>query len=103
MQPLAQTYTKNSYNFALVNRIKDVAIYSQSLPESGKCIGYEVFEVQKFPERIMAGNTIAAKEGTPSNEQLGRLGFTIHDLKDAKAKMDVLLSNMEKRQNIPTI
>lgn len=97
MLPLASNYTKNSYNFALVNRTKDVAIYSQALPETGKIIGYEVFEVLKKPAFSLNGYDYPAQEQTPSNNQWGQLGFTVSDLEAATIKQGFLLNKIEVR------
>ena len=84
MKKLAEKYNKNGYQFELVERTGDVAIYSQHL--ENRIVAYEVFEVQKYQERIIAGKIIPASEATPSNEQWGIKGYTYWNLDRAKEK-----------------
>ena len=67
MKKLGDKYKKNGYEFTLIERTGQVAIYSQIVPETGRLIAFDVFEVQKYPEKIIAGKIFPAFEATPSN------------------------------------
>ena len=71
MRKLEIQFYKNGYHHQQVYRQGDIAIYELTSLETGRILGYEVFEVQKFPERIIKGKMIDESEGTPSNEQWG--------------------------------
>lgn len=97
MQTLPDNYRKNGYEFNLIERNGDVAIYEQIEPITQRRVAYEVFEVMKYPERVIAGQTVIAREGTPSNEMWGQFGFTIWSLDDARQKKDLLTTKLEER------
>lgn len=98
MRPLKTNYRKNSYDFNLIEREGDVAIYEQIEPESGKKIGYEVFEVLKNKARTIAGRDIEATESCPNNEQWGKFGYTVYDFLDAKEKQGILSTRIKERK-----
>lgn len=98
MKILGDKYKKNGYEFTLIERTGQVAIYSQIVPETGRLIAFEVFEVQKYPEKIIAGKIIPAFEATPSNEQWGLKGYTVHTFFEAKKKGAILQERIRKRK-----
>lgn len=102
MIPISTTYRKNGYNFSQVSRTGDVAVYAQVDPDSGKAVAYEVFIVQKRKEFTIAGNTIPAKEGCPSNEQWGAEGYTVHTIPQATVKEAILQKRVDDRKNAAT-
>jgi len=97
MIPLPEKYRKNSYEFSLVERTGDVAIYEQREPLNNRVIGYEVFEVQKQEEGEAFGRPVVAKELTPGNEQWGYLGFTCVSLGAAKGKAQMMIHRQNER------
>lgn len=88
MKKLLPTYRKNSYDFALIGREGDIAIYSQS--DNGRIIAYEVFEVQKYSGRVIKGQKITASESSPKNEDWGRKGFTYRNLAYARKRASMM-------------
>lgn len=98
MRTLSTSYKKNGHLFNLIEREGDIAIYEQIEPDSGKRIAYEVFEIQRNEARTIAGKDIEAGESCPGNEQWGRQGFTVYDLKDAKEKQGILAARVEERK-----
>jgi len=86
MKKLPTCYHKNGYEFDLIERGGNIAIYRLSLDGEGKA--YEVFEVQQYAERIVKGTVIPSKEATPSNEQWGSKGFTYWSLEDAQKRAE---------------
>ena len=99
MKQLASNYSKNGYDFNLVSRNGDVAIYSQHDKETGQLLYYEVFIVQKNKERTIAGNIIPASESSPANEQWGSEGYTMTDLTSARSKEQILHQIVDRRKN----
>jgi hypothetical protein len=87
MTPLPTTYRKNGYDYELIERKNDTAIFSQK--DGGKIIAFEVFEVIKQKEWSAFGKTYPPKETIPPTESWGTNAFTVHSLSDAvfKAKM----------------
>jgi hypothetical protein len=98
MITLPKTYSKNGYRFEEVERIGDVAIYRQVDPDTGRTLAFEVFEVLKNKEKVIAGKALPAKEGTPSNEQWGLYGFTVWQFPEAEKKRDILLERINRRK-----
>ena len=97
MKTLPNTFSKNTFDYQLVSRDGDVAIYSQTMPETGKLIGYEVFEVLKKEAFSLNGYDYPAKEAVPSTTQWGQMAFTVFDLSRAKQRQAELLQRIEVR------
>jgi len=97
MKQLPTTYNKNGFTFNQVFRESDVAIYEQIMPETGKRIAYEVFEVQKKEAFSLNGYDYPAKEAVPSTTQWGQTAFTVFDLSRAKQRQAELLQRIEVR------
>ncbi len=97
MEKLPVQYVKNTFRYDLISRDGDVAIYSQTMPETGKLIGYEVFEVQKKEAFSLNGYDYPAKEAVPSANQWGQMAFTVSDLSRAKVRQAELLKKIESR------
>ncbi len=98
MKPLPATYSANGWNYKLVQRTGDVAIYSQSmhpdLPAGGKAAAYEVFVVQKRKAREMFGCDVEASEAVPSPSQWGAKAWTCHTLERAKVVFREILAGI---------
>lgn len=101
MKSLADQYKKNGYLFNKIARIHDVAIYEQLDPETNRRVAFEVFEVQKNQERIIAGKTIEAGESVPGSEQWGIKAFTVWTMESAISKQHKLLNKAAERAAIP--
>lgn len=97
MEKLPVQYVKNTFRYDLISRDGDVSIYSQTMPETGKLIGYEVFEVKKNPPFSINGYDYPAKEAVPSTTQWGQMAFTVFDLSRAKQRQAELLQRIEVR------
>lgn len=98
MKKIQLQYNKNGNHHRQIFRLNDIAIYEMTSPENGRILGYEVFEVQKFRQRQIAGRMIEASEGTPSNEQWGIKGFTIWQKSDAFKKAAMMQAERDKRK-----
>lgn len=101
MKQLEKNYRKNGYQFHLVEREHDIAIYEQCDIDTGKRVAFEVFEVVKIPEMKIMGRLIEAHEKTPSNEEWGSLGFTVWTFSAAKEKAELLLTKKDRRNLKP--
>lgn len=97
MKILSDQYKKNGYLFNKVARIKDVAVYEQLDPETGRRVAFEVFEVQKNQERVIAGKTIEAGESVPGSEQWGIRAYTVWSMESAISKQHKLLTKAAER------
>jgi hypothetical protein len=86
MKEIEKQYRKNGYIFDQIWRKGDVCIYSQTDPDSGRVVAYEVFEVIKREEAEIQGNVIPAKESCPGNEQWGSKGYTCWTIPEAMGK-----------------
>lgn len=94
-KPLPSEFSKRGFNHKLVKRVGDIAIYSKGRGES--VFWFEVIEVQKFPEREIAGVKIEAKEGFCSSEQFGVKGWAYpHDDREGAEKKFKELTGREK-------
>lgn len=102
MKQLSNNYRKNGYEFNIVQRNGDVAIYSQHSQETGQIIYYETFIVQKNKERTIAGKLIPSSESSPSNEQWGSEGYTTTNLESALLKAITLGQTVDRRKNSHT-
>ena len=97
MQTLPKSFIKNTFRYEQVDRTGDVAIYSQTIPELSKIIGYEVFEVQKKEAFSLNGYDYPAKEAVPSSNQWGQMAFTVFNLSQAEEKQAELLKRIKVR------
>lgn len=95
MKLLETNIRRKGYDYTQIERRGDVAIYRQDL--NGDCIAYEVFEIRKHNERIIAGVLIPASEGMASDEQWGQNAFTVHTLEQAHGKMLFISENIIQR------
>lgn len=97
MTPLPEQYRKNSYDFKLVERNGDVAIYEQREPLDNRFLCYEVFIVQKQKASVLPnGMQIHEKEVSPSASQWGTLGYSCWTLDAAKEKAVILSEKISR-------
>lgn len=75
---LPDKFTEKKWNFEKVTREGKLCIYRKWKDIDGKEVsgGYEVFFVQNYPERIISGIKIPAKESLPTSELWGVAGWT---------------------------
>lgn len=95
MRPLPTTYSKSGYDYTLLDRVADVAMFSQAL--AGRVIAYEVVVVQYHKATVIMGKPVPEREGVPSAEQWGSAGWTLRTPEEARDKMrDVIAERAEK-------
>lgn len=97
---LPEAFNKNGYNYKLIYREDDVAIYSQNINDNQ--IAFEVFEVRKNKQFEIDGRIIPARESVPSSEQWGNNAFTVHSLLEAAKYMERIKERIRIR-NITTL
>lgn len=100
MIPLPEKYSKNGYDYVVFDRDDDTAIAEQWEVEIGEphIVAYEVFEIEKRSEWTAFGKTYPAKEGVPSSEQWGNLGFTCSNLENAQKRREFLRKQILERK-----
>ncbi len=94
---LPDFYKKNGYEFKLVSRIGDVAIFEQH--SEGSVIAYEVFEVRKQKETQFGDIHYEAKERVPSNEEWGTNAYTVHTIEQANIRATEIHQTILNRLN----
>lgn len=89
MRTLELTFNKNGFVYTQICREGLGAIYEQRDNESNRLIAYEVFEIQQMPEGPVGPKKVwqPAREVMPSTETWGRLGWTYHDIEDARSRL----------------
>ena len=97
---LPDFYHKNSYDFKLVERNGDVAIFGQY--NEGVLIAYEVFEIRKQKAANFGDIHYEAKERVPGNEEWGSNAYTVYSLEKAEIKMQQILESINLRNRIKT-
>jgi hypothetical protein len=96
MTPLPTTYRKNGYDYELIERKGDTAIFSQK--DGGKIIAFEVFEVIKQKEWSAFGKTYPPKETIPPTESWGTNAFTVHSIGLARYKAEEIQRRVDGRE-----
>ena len=96
MKPLATTFRKTGYDYQQIDRVGDVAIFSQA--QGGRVFAWEVVVVQKCPDREIAGKPIPAHEALPGAELWGREGWTCTSPERAAEKMREVVAARAARE-----
>lgn len=84
MRPLATTFRKDGYQFAILDRVEDVALFEK---RCGDHVSWEVAVVQKYGERTIAGKVVPATEAMPPTSAWGRDGWTLTTIDRAREKL----------------
>lgn len=95
MKPLATTFRKDGFDWSLVERQGDIAIYRQAKPGVER---FNTFHVQSHNGREIGGKVFEPAEFMPSAEQWGRLGWTHYTLEKAQEKMAEELEALASRK-----
>lgn len=99
MKLLEQEYTvkgQRDYKYKVVRREGQVAIVEQLNRETDELIGYEVFEIIQYPDRMSPDNKvfIPAKEVPPSNEMWGSRGYSVSTMERAEIRFQELCNRV---------
>lgn len=89
MNKLPKTFSKRGFDYELINRVEDVAIYR--LRRNG-IDHLEVFRILSHDGISIAGKSIPASEYVPSDKQWGTYGFSYRCQKRAENKFHELLA-----------
>ena len=86
MEVLSSYLRKNGYEYNLITRSENNAIYSQSYENT--IVGYEVFKIFIRGARYsdFLGKDLQPKERFPSNESFGYSAWVYNNLEDARRK-----------------
>lgn len=98
MIPLPKTYKKNGYNHEVIFRENDYIISKLTSFESGRFICYEAFKVRKNKSVEILGSVIEEKETSPSNEEWGTYGYSVHTYQEALNKIECLKNRRRGRK-----
>jgi hypothetical protein len=102
MIPLDTTFRFNDFNFRLVKRVGDVALFEKRKPTHTRA-SFEVVIVQKHPAKTFPnGKYYDARESMPSSESWGTKGWTYSDLENAEAKLNRLAEAAVEPVSDPT-
>lgn len=94
MKQLEKTIKKNGFRYEQLNRNDVYAIYAQFW--NNELIGHEVFKINKYAEREIAGVKIEAHEALAGDNQFGVTAWsTGKDYNDALNKYNELCLVME--------
>lgn len=95
MEKLVTQYSKSGFDYKLIKRTKNTAVFEQRDSESGNLVAYEVMTIKIRKEQMMFGALVPAGEVVPSAEQWGLMAWTIWKKEDALLKQQEL----QKRYN----
>jgi hypothetical protein len=98
MTSLPHTFRHAQFDFTLIKRQGDVALYFKTKPGWKSPPLYEVFIVQKIPEQTVFGKIVLAHEKPPTISEWGRLGwsFTHGDLAGAEKRFLEITQRIEQ-------
>lgn len=85
MKPLSDSFTSKKFNFTLIKREGDIALYERKR-EGWVNPGYEVIRVRKYPTYEIGGATVEAHEAFPPDEEWGQEGWSLPNLERANEK-----------------
>ena len=99
MKPIPKTFKQNRFNFELVTRNGQVAMFKKDKPGIDQT-WYEVVVLRQEPDKTMFGRFVPAHEVMPRNEEWGANGWTYTDLTAAMVRFSNLVL-IEMLQNAP--
>lgn len=101
MKTLPTNYRKNGYDHEVVYRENGLVVSKLTSIESGRFICFEVFKIKIQKPSQFFKNLTEEVEGTPSNEDWGITGFSVHTFEQALKKLEWL--KQEKKIGRPKI
>lgn len=84
-RPLAKRFRSKGFDYELLDRVGDVALFKQTKPIISRA-SFEVVIVQRHDGYSLAGTHVPPAETMPPTSLWGRLGFTYSDLAAANKK-----------------
>jgi hypothetical protein len=94
MIPIKPQFYYDKFNFKLLKREGNVALFQKQQPKL-QHIGYEVVIIQQHPDFMCRGKLIPAHEKLPPSSAWGRLGFTPDSHDDAIRRFWELVKTQE--------
>lgn len=80
-------YRENGWRYRQLRRTGNIAIYSQ-----GGSAAFEVVRIRTAPAKRFLGRMLSGGEYLPSTSEWGRHGWTFRTLREAEAKMAMLVA-----------
>ena len=90
MRTIPQNYKKDGFNFELIERNGNVAIYKQSKPDYVS-VNYETVIIRKRKTDNDFVGTKAGDEYLPSTSEWGMYGWSYRTLEQAREKMSKII------------
>lgn len=95
---LKRIYKKGDMIYEMVKRTEDVAMF-KNLNKNGQFIAYEVGKIKNSKGGEMNGIVFAAGESYWTDNDFGRIAWSIKDEKSAEDRYDLLIKkSLEKRK-----
>jgi hypothetical protein len=88
MKTIPEVYRKNGYDYKLISRSDNVAIYEQT--DNGKFIGYEVCRIKIALAGLVFGKWQDVREILPSSSEWGRNAYTVFTIEKAHIRASEL-------------
>lgn len=85
-KPLKENFTKKGFEYKLIKRVGDKAIFEQTKGKKIKL--YEVIKIRRHDGYTIAGVTMEPAETYPSDSEWGTFGWTFTNLEKAQEKLE---------------
>jgi hypothetical protein len=95
MNPIPEKFRSDRFDFQLLRRQGDVALFSKQKPQHSRPT-FEVVVIQRRPAERIFGRNLPNREVMLSNESWGALGWSFSDFASAKARFDQLCQAQRK-------
>jgi hypothetical protein len=103
MKTLEATINKNGYTYQLITRNPHAAMYRMVNPATGNTIAFEVGKVKIQKAGVIHGNAIEAGEVFWSNEDFGRIAWSIVNETEARELYADLTVKYAEKQTAQTV
>lgn len=96
MKPLETDFTRNGWHHRQIERQGLIALFRRT-KDTSQAPHFEVIRIQEHATRVIAGQSIPAAEGYPSDASWGSEGFTYGTESEARTKFSELVSKEPER------
>lgn len=104
MEKLPEKFKFDSYEFTLLKREGDVALFQKINPAHKRdVVHYEVVIIQRWPAQTLRGNAYPEREKMPPSESWGTLGWSPYNLQAAQSRFDHEVSARKNPLSSPPI
>lgn len=92
MKQLPTTIKKGIFVYEQLERSDNFAVFTQRIADLGTIVSFEVFRINKYPDREIHGTLVEAHEAIPGDNQFGVSAWSIRDKDKALARFRELCS-----------